>query len=67
MCNLNETDDFRAATRAWLETNCPAEMRSPMKSDGDICWRTQLEIQLGRSTIVATAYGTSRLDRSDLA
>jgi acyl-CoA dehydrogenase len=38
MNNLNEIDDFRAATRAWLETNCPAEMRSPMKSDGDICW-----------------------------
>jgi acyl-CoA dehydrogenase len=29
---------FRAETRAWLETNCPAEMRLPVKSDADMCW-----------------------------
>ncbi|MCY7271585.1 MAG: acyl-CoA dehydrogenase family protein [Sphingomonas bacterium] len=29
---------FREATRAWLETNCPAEMRVPMKSEKDACW-----------------------------
>lgn len=28
---------FRADTRAWLEENCPAEMRLPMEED-DICW-----------------------------
>ena len=25
-------DTFRAETRAWLEANCPAEMRTPMRS-----------------------------------
>ena len=28
---------FRAETRAWLNENCPAEMRLPMGED-DICW-----------------------------
>ena len=31
-------DDFRAATRAWLEANCPPEMRRPMRGEGDVCW-----------------------------
>jgi acyl-CoA dehydrogenase len=31
-------DTFRAETRAWLEANCPAEMRQPVASDGDVCW-----------------------------
>ncbi len=30
--------DFRAQTRAWLEANCPPEMRTPMTSEDDICW-----------------------------
>ncbi|MBR9843593.1 MAG: acyl-CoA dehydrogenase [Rhodobacteraceae bacterium] len=34
MTNLQE---FRAATRAWLEENCPQEMRQPM-SEADVCW-----------------------------
>jgi acyl-CoA dehydrogenase len=29
---------FRAETRAWLEENCPKEMRSPMASEKDACW-----------------------------
>jgi acyl-CoA dehydrogenase len=32
------TDSFRAETRAWLEANCPAEMRQPMRSEADLCW-----------------------------
>ena len=35
------TDDletFRAETRAWLEANCPAEMREPVRSDADVVW-----------------------------
>jgi acyl-CoA dehydrogenase len=35
------TDDlegFRADTRAWLEANCPAEMREPIRSEADLCW-----------------------------
>lgn len=33
-----ELEAFRAETRAWLEANCPPEMRQPMRSDEDICW-----------------------------
>ncbi len=29
---------FRAETRAWLEANCPPEMRRPAVSDEDRCW-----------------------------
>jgi alkylation response protein AidB-like acyl-CoA dehydrogenase len=29
---------FRQDTRAWLEANCPAEMRRPMTSEDDACW-----------------------------
>ena len=30
-------DTFRAETRAWLEANCPAEMREPMRDETDAC------------------------------
>ncbi len=30
-------EDFRATTRAWLEENCPASMRTPMPED-EIVW-----------------------------
>ncbi len=29
---MADLDTFREQTRAWLETNCPAEMRTPMRS-----------------------------------
>ena len=31
-------EEFRQQTRAWLEENCPASMRRPIKSDKDPCW-----------------------------
>ena len=31
-------DTFRAATRAWLEANCPPEMRRPFQSEADVVW-----------------------------
>jgi acyl-CoA dehydrogenase len=31
-------DAFRADARAWLEANCPAEMRTPAQGDDDMCW-----------------------------
>jgi acyl-CoA dehydrogenase len=31
-------DAFRRDTRAWLEANCPAEMRQPVADEYDICW-----------------------------
>jgi acyl-CoA dehydrogenase len=33
-----DLDTFRADTRAWLEANCPAEMREPLRSEADVCW-----------------------------
>jgi len=35
---MADLDSFRADTRAWLEANCPQEMRTPMRSEGDYCW-----------------------------
>jgi alkylation response protein AidB-like acyl-CoA dehydrogenase len=29
---------FRAEARAWLEANCPSEMRTPVRSEEDYCW-----------------------------
>ncbi|HEV2593624.1 MAG TPA: acyl-CoA dehydrogenase family protein [Sphingomicrobium sp.] len=29
---------FRSDARAWLDANCPEEMRSPIRSEADICW-----------------------------
>jgi acyl-CoA dehydrogenase len=29
---------FRRETRAWLEANCPAEMRQPVVDEMDVCW-----------------------------
>jgi alkylation response protein AidB-like acyl-CoA dehydrogenase len=31
-------ETFRAEVRAWLEANCPPEMRQPMRSEADTCW-----------------------------
>jgi alkylation response protein AidB-like acyl-CoA dehydrogenase len=38
MTDHQSLDAFRADTRAWLEANCPLEMRTPMSAEGDICW-----------------------------
>ena len=31
-------ETFGAETRAWLEANCPPEMRQPSRGEGDIVW-----------------------------
>ena len=35
---MSDLETFRAETRAWLEANCPPEMRQPMKDESDACW-----------------------------
>jgi acyl-CoA dehydrogenase len=35
---MTELDVFRTETRAWLEENCPPEMRTPIRSEADVCW-----------------------------
>jgi len=35
---MDSLDAFRRETRAWLDANCPPEMRTPVTGDDDICW-----------------------------
>ena len=35
---MSDLEMFRAETRAWLEANCPPEMRLAVKDETDICW-----------------------------
>ena len=34
----SDLETFRKDTRAWLETNCPPEMRKPVTSEDDTFW-----------------------------
>ena len=34
---MSDLERFRAETRAWLEANCPPEMRQPVVDDSDMC------------------------------
>lgn len=38
MNHSSEITEFRAAVRAWLEKNCPSEMRIPLRNDSEVCW-----------------------------
>ena len=33
---MADLDTFRTETRAWLEANCPTEMRQPMRGEKDL-------------------------------
>jgi acyl-CoA dehydrogenase len=35
---MDDMGEFREDTRAWLEANCPPEMRQPMRDESDACW-----------------------------
>ena len=35
---MTDLETFRTETRAWLQANCPPEMREPVRGDQDICW-----------------------------
>ena len=35
---MADLDQFREQTRAWLEANCPPEMRQPVRDDDDVYW-----------------------------
>jgi len=35
---MTDLDSFREETWAWLEENCPQSMRSPFRSDKEVCW-----------------------------
>ena len=35
---MADLEGFRTETRAWLEANCPPEMREPVRDDADVYW-----------------------------
>ena len=35
---MADLEQFRAETRAWLDANCPPEMRDPVRDETDACW-----------------------------
>lgn len=35
---MSDLETFRNETRAWLEANCPTEMREPVRDEDDVCW-----------------------------
>jgi acyl-CoA dehydrogenase len=35
---MSDLDAFRTETRAWLEANCPPEMRQPVRDEEDVYW-----------------------------
>jgi acyl-CoA dehydrogenase len=35
---MTDLDTFRTETRAWLDANCPPEMREPIRTDKDAVW-----------------------------
>ncbi len=53
---MPDLETFRAETRAWLEANCPHEMRRPMKDENDAVWG-------GRSAVFQSDSQKAWLDR----
>ena len=35
---MSDLESFRRDARAWLEANCPAQMRQPVGGENDACW-----------------------------
>lgn len=35
---MTDLETFQSETRAWLEENCPASMRTPVRGDDEACW-----------------------------
>ena len=35
---MSDLENFRQELRAWLEENCPQEMRQPVRDEDDVCW-----------------------------
>jgi len=79
---MSDLESFRRDTRAWLEANCPAEMRRPAVSEYDLCWggrrfkfqseaqRSWMQIMGARGWTVPTwpkAYGGGGLSKEEAA
>ena len=74
-----DLDTFRAETRAWLEANCPTEMRDGVRNEETICWggrnwefisdaqRDWLNVMAAKGWTVPTwpvEYGGAGMDRA---
>ncbi|EHP41530.1 acyl-CoA dehydrogenase [Cupriavidus basilensis OR16] len=35
---MDDLETFRQEVRAWLEAQCPLEMRQPVRNESDVCW-----------------------------
>ncbi len=35
---MSDLETFRSELRSWIEANCPAEMREPVRDEDDVCW-----------------------------
>ena len=35
---MSDLEAHRQEVRAWLEENCPPEMRQPVRDEADVCW-----------------------------
>ncbi|WP_390914701.1 acyl-CoA dehydrogenase family protein [Pseudosulfitobacter sp. SM2401] len=77
--NSTDLDTFRAETRAWLEANCPTEMRDGVRNEETICWggrnwefisdaqRDWLNVMAAKGWTVPTwpvEYGGAGMDRA---
>ncbi len=77
---MAEEGGFRSEVRTWLEANCPAEMRMPMRDESDACWggrnaafqsaaqKTWLDVMAARGWTVPdwpTDYGGGGLSPAD--
>ena len=76
---IDPIEHFRVETRAWLEANCPPEMRQPVRSESDVVWggreatlsapqRRWLDRMAARGWTVpdwATAYGGGGLSPAE--
>ena len=54
----DDLEGFRAATRAWLEANCPATMRTPARSADDDVWGGRAAVFVGDPDTAAPAQVT---------
>ena len=59
-----DLETFRAETRAWLEENCPASMRTPMPEEETVWGGRNATFKNPRIETLARAHGQPGLDRS---
>ena len=62
---MADLEKFRNETRAWLEANCPPDMRAAVRGRGrPLLGRTQRRLQVGGAAPLARTDGGARLDRA---